>query len=192
MQGWGSPIFVPIIDAVVAKRMTTLRACLDRSRPQSSFSVGTTATKGRAYVRRARKAAPGRVGRCSTPRSRLPALPPPALWPYMRRCGGGLRRPLPTPAARLPSLPQPPSGSHPSLSWLLQPAPRCRPLVGRDSRLCLGHPAVAAVGHKTKTCRMAETRESSQAGPALLLEVRMRPLIMSRRCAASNRACTGS
>ena len=172
--------------------MTTRCACLDRSRPQSSFSVGAMAPKGRAYVRRKRKAAPGRVGRCSTPRSRLPALPPPALCGRTCVDAGRLAAPLPTPAAQLPSLPQPPSGSSPSLSWLLQPAPRCRPLVGRDSRLCLGHPAVAAVGHKTKTCRMAETRESSQAGPALLRDVRMRPLIMSRRCAASTRACTGS
>ncbi len=71
MQGWGSPVFVPIIDAVVAKRMTTLCACLDRSRPQSSFSVRAMAPKGRAYVRRKRKALPGRTPAAHPPRPTL-------------------------------------------------------------------------------------------------------------------------
>ena len=45
-EGGAVQVFLPIIDAVVAKRMTTLCACLDRSRPQSSFSVGAMAPKG--------------------------------------------------------------------------------------------------------------------------------------------------
>ena len=45
-EGGAVQVFLPIIDAVVAKRMTTRCACLDRSRPQSSFSVGAMAPKG--------------------------------------------------------------------------------------------------------------------------------------------------